>query len=400
LVVARVTNPYRPGFNQAPATLAGRGEVLEDLVDALETAAVDELTPRPVLLVGGRGVGKTVLLAEIAARAGAEYGWPRVHAEVRPGARLTGDLTAALDDARRLVEQQPPPRGLPVHSATVKAQIAGLGGELRFERPAAGAEREPFRELHAAMAHLAASVVERGSGFVLTIDEAQLAQRTELGGVAALLQDATGRNLPIVTVIAGLPTMREPQHSVTYFERGIWHELGLLATEDSILALREPAASAGRPMDEDAARLLADASGGYPYAIQLYGHYAWRASAGARRINEHAARQALPRAQRELERGLYTNRWAAAPPSHRRYLAAVAELITNNRPATGRAVADELGRTTKQLSKVRDELLTQGTLTTIGEQLRFTVPGMAAYVSHASTERSDDHSDRGPSPGH
>jgi hypothetical protein len=35
-----------------PAELAGREEVLEDLIDAIEVAAVDGRMPRPVLLVG------------------------------------------------------------------------------------------------------------------------------------------------------------------------------------------------------------------------------------------------------------------------------------------------------------------------------------------------------------
>ena len=43
-------------------------------------------------------------------------------------------------------------------------------------------------------------------------------------------------------------------------------------------------------------------------------------------------------------------------------------------------VADELGRTTKQVSSVRDDLLKQGTLTVEDSQLRFTIPGMSAYV--------------------
>jgi len=41
-------------------------------------------TPPPLLLVGTRGVGKTMLLAGIARRAGAERGWPRLRAEATP----------------------------------------------------------------------------------------------------------------------------------------------------------------------------------------------------------------------------------------------------------------------------------------------------------------------------
>ena len=77
-------NPYRPGFNEPPKELAGREAVLKDLTDAIEVAALDGRTPRPTLLVGARGVGKTVLLAQAAALAGSRFGWPRVHTEMRP----------------------------------------------------------------------------------------------------------------------------------------------------------------------------------------------------------------------------------------------------------------------------------------------------------------------------
>ncbi len=178
--------------------------------------------------------------------------------------------------------------------------------------------------------------------------------------------------------------MRSPEHSVTYLERGAWHELGLLARDDTVRALRAPAQLAGRPMDEAAAELLADASGGYPYALQLYGHHAWRTSAGKRRIDRAAAQAALPRAQRELERGLYAARWSAASATQKRYLIAVATVAAAGRTASSRTVADELRRTTKQLSSVRDDLLKQGTLTVEDGELRFTIPGMGAYVLAAT----------------
>ena len=68
-MTVRTPNPYRPGFNQAPAVLAGRDQVLAGALEALEVAAFDGRTPRPLLLVGPRGVGKTVTLGEIASLA-------------------------------------------------------------------------------------------------------------------------------------------------------------------------------------------------------------------------------------------------------------------------------------------------------------------------------------------
>ncbi len=378
-MVARTENPYRPGFNEPPKELAGREAVLEDLRDAIEVAALDARTPRPILLAGPRGVGKTVLLAEAAAIAGSQYGWPRAHVEIRPETSFTPDLIEAIDRTRALLEQPPPKRGLRAESVTLRAGVPGVGGEVRFAR-SAETPTDPAPALREAFTELVRLALARGSGVVLTLDEAHLATRQELAALAALLQEGTGERWPVVVVIAGLPLMRAPEHSVTYLERGAWHELGLLSPRETVRALRLPAKAAGRPMDEDAAAQLAQASGGYPYAVQLYGHHAWRASAERDRIDRRAVDAAIPRAQRELERGLYAARWTAASPAQRRYLAALATLSDAARPTTARAVADALGRTPKQLSSVRDDLIKSGTLTAEGNELRFTIPGMSAYV--------------------
>jgi hypothetical protein len=263
---------------------------------------------------------------------------------------------------------------------TVRAGVPGAGGEVQFARSSNGEGEHDVASLRRALTALMELASARDTGVVVTLDEAHLAVRTEFAALAALLQEGTGERWPLIVVFAGLPLMRSPEHSVTYLERGAWHELGLLARNDAVRALRAPAEAAGRPMDEIAAKLLADASGGYPYAVQLYGHHAWRTSAGRRRIDRTAAQAALPRAQRELERGLYAARWSAASPTQRRYLAAVASVAAAGGPVSGRAVADELARTTKQLSSVRDDLLKQGTLTVEDGELRFTIPGMSAYV--------------------
>jgi AAA ATPase domain len=373
----RLENPYRPGFNEPPKELAGREAVLEDLREAIEVAALDGRMPRPTLLAGARGVGKTVLLAEAGAIAGSRFGWPRVHVEMRPDTPFTPDLVDAIERAGALLEQPPAKRTLRAESVTVRAGVPGVAGEVRFAR---GANADPTPALRPALTGLAELTTRLESGVVITLDEAHLAVRRELAAFAALLQEGTGGHWPFVVVFAGLPLMRAPEHSVTYLERGAWHELGMLSREDTIRALRLPAQAGARPMDEDAASILAEASGGYPFAVQLYGHYAWRASTGHDTIDATAANIALPRAHQELERGLYAARWTTASPSQKRYLASLATVAAHGAPTTARAVADELGRTPKQLSSVRDELIKQGTLTVEGDQLRFTIPGMSAFV--------------------
>ena len=57
----RVRNPYAPGAGTPPPELAGRREVQETVHVALERAKTGR-PHRSVMMVGLRGVGKTVLL--------------------------------------------------------------------------------------------------------------------------------------------------------------------------------------------------------------------------------------------------------------------------------------------------------------------------------------------------
>jgi hypothetical protein len=135
----------------------------------------------------------------------------------------------------------------------------------------------------------------------------------------------------------------------SYFERAEWHELGSLDQAATLEALTEPAAAAGRPFEPAAAAELASETGGYPYAIQLYGHHAWRASAGQDRITLDAARQAAKTGGAQLERGLYAQRWAQASPREQQYLLALASQHAEGQTMNGGAVARRLGVTPAQL---------------------------------------------------
>lgn len=202
------------------------------------------------------------MLGEIAAIAAETYSWLTVAIEIRPNTPFTGPLVQRLQTARDLFEQVEPGRGLEVTEAKVRANVFGLGGEVTVTKDRT--RHEPPLPLDAALSAACAAALARNSGLVLTIDELQLAKREELADLAATLQEHVPDGWPLVVAVAGLPTIRDPQRSVTYLERGEWHELGLLDYPDTLQALTAPAKAAGRPFTADGAQPLAEASGGYP----------------------------------------------------------------------------------------------------------------------------------------
>jgi hypothetical protein len=96
----------------------------------------------------------------------------------------------------------------------------------------------------------------------------------------------------------------EGQRGITYLERAFWAEVGSLDIRARVEALAGPARDAGRPFDPAAAMYLAEQTGGCPYAIQVYGEYAWWASAGCPFIDRAAVDQAPIDGKADLEAGL------------------------------------------------------------------------------------------------
>ncbi len=380
-LLMRVANPFTPGFNQAPAVLAGRSDVIAAMEEAFKVAALDGRTPRPILLTGSRGVGKTVLLEEARRIAAQQHSWVHASVEVPPGRAFTPSLVARLEGAKRAYEQAPDDQGgWRVGKATFKASVAGAGGEAELTRRASGAGSEQKEELAAAFETAMAAAETVTAGLLVTVDEVHLATKDELATLAALLQGAVTSRWPLVTVLAGLPSMQDPRRMVTYLERGEWHTLGLLSEDDTRQAIAEPARNAGRPMDLDAADLLTTSSGGYPYAIQVLGHHTWRASHGADRITLAHARSGDQAAQRDMADGLYSTRWKDASDREQNYLAALARLLTAGAQPVGADVARELGQAPEAVTYLRARLLRKGTIYTDGRVLRFEVPGMARWI--------------------
>ncbi|MGC8628366.1 MAG: ATP-binding protein [Acidimicrobiales bacterium] len=377
-------SPYRPGFGQSPVVLAGRDKILTTAQRSLQAVVEAHRMDRPLALVGVRGVGKTALLKELADRAAAAVGAPRLRVEVIPGQPFLPTLVERAQVLARLVNDEPPVGRLSVSEAVLRAGFAGTGAEVHLSRQA-----PEVPDVYAALNQLSEALSRRGSAAVLTIDEAHAARRPELAVLGAALQEGTEQDWPLVVAFAALPSLRprpsdserEDQRGFTYFERARWMDVELLDDASTLLALSGPAASAGRPYEPAAAQELAAHTGGYPFAVQVYGEHAWWSSEGEAVISLAAVERSLPSANRDLDQGLYASRWAEASSRERDYLRALAALLRAGEPANGGAVARRLNETTKALSVYRDRLLNKGTLFVDDNGLlRFTVPGMAAYV--------------------
>ena len=372
-------NPFNPGFGVRPPMMAGRQGVINEILVRLSRGPGrhEFIT----VVAGARGVGKTVLLADIGEHVRQENRW----VTMTWNAGLP--LAEALDEQGPGVERQL--RGFLRRSSlagsevTVKATPGGIGAEAKVERrrrpPAAG----PYGQLE----RLARGAAERRRTVVLLVDELQAGSAHDLKALTAALQQLSNvERLPLAMVAVGLPSTRNVLRSADvspgFTERLEPLTLGNLDTDATWEALEVPFVDAGRTVNAKAIEHLVTASGGYPYAIQLVGYHCWEAARGSATITAQHARRAAVKVAAVMEDRIFEGRWDSISPADRRYLVLAAGLDGEGRDVPTAAIAKATERSAESLSGNRDRLINvHHVLEPAGRGIvRFSVPGFAAWV--------------------
>src|SRR2546422_8959054 len=256
-----ITNPFAPGAGTRPPELAGRDELRERVRVAFERIRRG-LHSKSILMVGLRGVGKTVLLDRMRDDAEAsELQTARVEAPEGRSlpAILAPQLRQALlrlsrnERARDLAQRAL--RGLAGFAKALKVTYADIEVGLDFEPEAGLADNGDLEhDLQALLEASGRAAQEAGTALILFVDELQYVQEEQLAALIVALHRTAQRQLPVVLVGAGLPQLRGKMgHAKSYAERLFdFPEIGALPDEDAAIAIRKPAEDHGVKVDEDA----------------------------------------------------------------------------------------------------------------------------------------------------
>jgi hypothetical protein len=332
---------------------------------------------------GERGVGKTVLLDELGAQM-ARHGWVVAHGAVRAGGFVAPLLEVELVEAARGLSRRIRPSWLDTEGTWRAAGSLGQppGPVVQAERTRArGYRLSPASAVEVALSVLGEAAQRKSIGVLITLDEVHAADHQELSMVSAAMQLVSKRRrLPVALVAAGLPNLPEvlTGPDLTFLERMSKASLGFLEPTAARLALAGPFATGGG-VDEDALTLLAGASGGYPYLVQLLGYQAWAVAGGDRVTRRHAA-AAIVETAGLAGTGLFGPRWSRLAPKEREFVSAMAKL--GDGPV---AVADvrrllDVERY-EELSYLRRRLISKGIIRSTGHgQISLTLPMFARWV--------------------
>jgi hypothetical protein len=384
--VDAVANPYSPGAGRRPTALVGR-ESQQDAWDVALRRTEAGRGARPLVLYGLRGVGKTVLLTDLAARA-RHREWITAKFEAGSGKALRPSLGEALHDP--LADLARPGVGRRVLRAlktalSFKASYDTSGtwnfGLDLSEQPSGGADTGSLEtDVTKVLRDVAAAAGEEGVGLALLVDEAQDLSVEELTALCSAIHLAGQEDWPLVVALAGLPSLpRILAEAESYAERLFEFEhIRELDDERARSAIVEPARAEGVDWEPEALALVVHETSGYPYFLQQLGQDTWNL-ADRTPITLSDARAGTERGRAALDTGFFRARWDRATRAEQRYLRAMAR--DGDVGSQSGAVAERLGRKVTALGPVRASLIGKGLVYAPEHGIvAFTVPGMAAFV--------------------
>lgn len=361
-----ITNPFAPGAGTPPPHLVGRDHVRETVRVAIERVRRG-LPTKSILMVGLRGVGKTVLLDRMRDDA-EEAGIQTLRVEAPENRSLPAILAPQLrlallklsrnEKAKNLAQRAL--RALAGFAKSLKVKYEDIEVGFDFEpEPGLADNGDLEHDLQALLEAAGAAAHEAGTALAIFADELQYVQEDELAALITSLHRAAQRRLPVVLVGAGLPQLRGRMgRAKSYAERLFdFPEIGPLAPDATKLAIAKPAKDERVEVTPEALDLIVKETRGYPYFVQEWGKHSWDA-AHASPITRTDVENASATAIAALDESFFRVRFDRLTPAEKRYLRAMAELGPG--PHRSGDIADELRRDVTSLGPTRNQLISKG----------------------------------------
>lgn len=357
-------NPFRPSAGATPPQILGRAGVLDEFEYGLRlgSGAPGLLT----IFTGARGIGKTVMLgaAHDIAR---EKGWAVI------SETATAGFMGRIGESMRGIAEELGPGPANRRITAIAAAGFSITTQLPPERQVA------WRTLGEELLRL---LDERGNGLIITVDEIHAADRSELAQLAASVQHFIQDRLPIGLVFAGLPAAVSDllnEGVATFLRRADKIDLHAAAIREVEESFAATFSTAGFRVSPDLVQRAAEATGGYPFLIQLVGYFLWREAENSNGdLTPETVDRAIEAANRRNARTVIEAALAAASPKDVDFLSAMAE---DDGPSVAGEIGRRIGARTNLVANYRSRLLAAGLIQSAGHgRVDFAIPGLRQYL--------------------
>ncbi|MGY4231886.1 hypothetical protein ACVIIW_000833 [Bradyrhizobium sp. USDA 4449] len=392
-----VTNPYAPGAGSQPPELSGRDEIVSRTETTLARVKAGRHA-KSFMLVGLRGVGKTVLLNRIASIAQTN-GYTANVIEAPEGKSLPELLVPCLRkvlfqlDTKEKVNVTVK-RGMMIlksFAGAVKVKVGELelGLDIDAEKGTgdSGDLDTDLADLFEAIGHAAKA---RSTAVAIIIDELQYIKEEEFSSLIMAVHRISQKQLPLIVIGAGLPQLvGSAGKAKSYAERLFdYPVVDALNPKDAERALQEPAKREGVIWQPQALKLAVQLTRGYPYFLQEWGYHSWNAAkAGSGKILTRDVKAASDTARANLDDSFFRVRFDRVSPREKEYMFAMAALG----PGAHRSgdIATELGVNVESVAPVRSSLIKKGMVYSPAHgDTAFTVPMFNEYLIRINASSS------------
>ena len=383
----RKKNPFAPGAGTRPPELAGRDQIIEDATVALARIK-DGRSAKSQMLLGLRGVGKTVLLNELA-RIAERDGYRTIELETPenrtlaemlvPPLRTLLNRLSAIEGAKALATRAL--RALQGFASAFK--VKAMEVEISVTEPGVADSGDLETDLPQLLMMVAEAGKAAGTPVAIFIDEVQYLKPEDLSALIVAIHKIGQRQLPLIVFGAGLPQLAAlAGEAKSYAERLFeYRPVGPLEESDAEYAIREPIRAEGADIEPKALSTIVEQTEGYPYFLQEWGSHIWDIAA-ASPITESDVVRATEKVLEALDQGFFRVRMDRLTPREKQYMRAMAELGAG--PHRSGDIAELLDVKVTTISPLRSGLIGKGMIYSPQHgDTAFTVPMFDAFMKRS-----------------
>ncbi|HAM15646.1 MAG TPA: ATP-binding protein [Eggerthellaceae bacterium] len=357
---------FAPAFGNRPSHLVGRDALLDSLMQGImgRPGAREKAT----VLLGQRGLGKTVLLWELADRARAA-GYVVASPTVVSDGMLNRIIEKIQQDGERYVKDG---RGKLV-GGTFGA--LGFTAGLQFSTKVEDSKSFGFKLLS-----LAKRLGEQGRGILILVDELQ-ASSSDLRQLIISYAELVGEQQDVSIVLAGLPGAVSSvlnDRVLTFLNRANRIALESLHEEEIDAYYSYALRDAGLSISTELRRKAAHAVQGSPYMLQLVGHYLSLYAGESGNVEASVLQDAIEASKTAFERDVCETTLASLSDRDIDFLKAMSADAEASRISD---IAQRMGVTDDYAQKYRKRLIESGIIKAPRRgHVRFAVPYLASYL--------------------
>lgn len=353
-------NPFNPAFGKVPPIFIDRDQYVHEIAEGISSTN----SPMQTTLISGvRGVGKTVLLADICRELESDPEW--IVADIPSNGAVMETLIQSVrekasSELKKAIDK----------IEGVSISLLGVGFSYSAEKSM------PNYQL--LLEKILQKLKSKHVSLLVAIDEVEA--NRELRHFASIYQIMVRKDYPIALLMTGLPkNISELQNdkTLTFLLRSARVELPFLNQVSVQYGYKEAFTSAGKKISLPVLKRMTALTRGYSYAFQLLGYLVWKNI--LEEVTDAAVDSSMEKFKELLYRNAYSKIYEELSQVDRSFLLAMAACKEEVVPM--KFISDTLDKKPNYVSTYKRRLMDSGVIRAQGYgTVEFSLPLFKEYL--------------------